>query len=172
MPNLTDETLTKRGVGKGGARAFSRLAAVRELLQEHAMELYEEYRSLAKEAVAQGKPDIAEKIIWNLIDTMPKEDGMGMVDSPASKPPKELTSGPTTPSIQIGVILGGSQPRQLEGYTPSGVIDVTPRKGEYEEIDPIEAAPSLLPLPSQAVVGGQLEDDQADVQVPMAKVIP
>jgi hypothetical protein len=146
MANLTDEALTKKGVGKGGARAFSRLAAVREFLQDQAQDLIDEYRNLAREAVAQGKPDVAEKVLWNLIDSMPKEDGVGLVDSPSSKPPKELTSGPTTPSIQIGVILGGHhQQQQLPPHQE--VIDVTPRKGEYEEINPSPPRTETEPVP-------------------------
>lgn len=132
MSDPTAKNLTKIGAGTGKVKAFSRLEAVREFLKDQAKDLIVEYRTLAMEAVAQGKPEVAEKILWNLIDSMPKEDGVGIVDSSASKPVvKEITSGPVAPTIQIGVVLGGMRPEPLQ-LPATTVIDVTPRKGENE----------------------------------------
>jgi hypothetical protein len=133
MTDLTTKDITRVGAGTGKVKPFSRLEAVREFLKDQAKDLVIAYRTLAMEAITQGKPEVAEKILWNLIDSMPKENGVGIVDAPASKPPKEVSSGSSAPAIQIGVMLGGmtKEPLQLPSTTVE-VIDVTPRKGPDE----------------------------------------
>lgn len=100
---------------------FSKSREARELLAARALELLESYISLAAEAKDAGEFEVAADIYWKLIDHNPRQDGIGIVDSPASKPVE--VSGPKGPQISIGVMLGGMKPKELE---QSSVIDVLP----------------------------------------------
>lgn len=103
---------------------FSRVKEVREALKERALELYEAYRDLAKEAQATGNLEVAEAILWKLIEHMPNEDGEGMVDISVDKPKQvEANKGST---VNIGFVLGGITPRKALPETAA--IDVVPEE--------------------------------------------
>ena len=101
------------------ANLFPRVAEAREILRERAIEILEAYLAVAAQAKAAGKDDVALDAYKWLIEHMPRTDDKGIIDSSAAKP-KEIDSGPKKPIIQIGIALGGTQPKQL----PAQVIDI------------------------------------------------
>lgn len=116
-------------IQKGSKRVyFPKVQEARDALQERALEIQEAYYALAAEAKAAGKFEVAEAVLWKLMDHMPKVDGKGIIDSPASKP-KEVT-GPIGPQIAIGIQLGGmtKEPKQIEAPVVEG--SVVPTKDE------------------------------------------
>lgn len=117
---ITEQELLKHP-SKG---PLSKVRAAREILRERAMELIESYIALAAEAKAAGKWEVAEEALWKLIDHIPKEDAVGIIDSASSK--VQEVSGSRQPTIQIGIALGGvGQSKELP---PIKVIDVDPNE--------------------------------------------
>jgi hypothetical protein len=92
---------------------FPKVKEAREALKEKALELFEEYRSMIREAREKGEYEIAAKHIQWLIEHMPMdEDGSTMVDPSVDKPKPETKA--TGPSINIGFNLGGIEsPKEL-----------------------------------------------------------
>lgn len=84
---------------------FPRVKAAREALKEKALEIYEEYKALAAKAADAGEFAVAEKVLWNLIEHMPAEEGEHLIDPSAAK--SNQTNLPMQPSIKIGIALGG-----------------------------------------------------------------
>lgn len=108
---------------KPGARTngyFSKVRQARELLAERQLEILESLISLAADAKEAGDREVAADILWKLLDHAPRDGGVGVIDSPASKPIE--TKGPTGPTIAIGISLDSAPLKQLE----ASVIDVSP----------------------------------------------
>lgn len=114
-------------VEKGSKREyFPRVREAREAIRERAIELFESYLALSAEARAAGKFEVAEKILWNLMDHVEEEDGTKMFGQSVDKP-KAIDPKSQGPSIQIGIQLGGMD--QTKALPPQ-IIEVTPIKDE------------------------------------------
>jgi len=102
--------LTKKGEKR---EYFPKVKVARELLRERAEEIFEAYMELAAQAKSEGKLEVAEEVLWKLIEHMPHEEGDRMIDSSAAKP-KEI-EGKQVPVIQIGIQLGPNKniPKEL-----------------------------------------------------------
>lgn len=99
-----------KGKGKAiaaiGGPAFSSVRKAREALKERAHELLEAYISTIKMAAAAGDYETAVKGYQHLLEHMPDEDGIKLIESSVDKP-KPGADGPKGPTIQIGVQIGG-----------------------------------------------------------------
>lgn len=105
-------------------KLFPRVAEAREALADLAKEITGEYIALAKEARAAGKYDVAEEILWKLIEHMPKDEtGATIIDSSAAEPQPVIVAAPEQKTLHIGgnLILGGMPgapvPKAIEGET-------------------------------------------------------
>lgn len=91
---------------------FPKVKEAREALKAKALEIYEMQMRIIQEAIAAGDYETAAKANQFLMEHLPDEDGVKVLDISIDKP-KEVSekSGPT---IQIGFALGGmSQPTAL-----------------------------------------------------------
>lgn len=112
-------------MGSNKENFFPRVKEAREALKEKAVQLFEEYMKLAQIAKAAGNLEVAEQILWKLIEHMPNEEGTRLIDPSGSKP-REIESN-RGPTIQIGIQLGNSKlaPKAL---TDGNTIDVEATK--------------------------------------------
>lgn len=109
---------------KIGRTPFPKVRDAREALKERAIEILETYLAIIGEARAKGNFEVAAEHTRWLIEHMPAEDLLRMIDPSAAKV-KEV-SGPAAPTIQIGIALGGVKaPKALPSVN---VIDVKPLK--------------------------------------------
>jgi hypothetical protein len=108
-----------------GGNSFPSVRKARAALKEHAKEIYETYKLLAKQAAAGGDFETAEKILWKLIEHMPEEEGERIVDASIDKKQPEQI-GHKGPSIQIGVQIGGI-PTQ-KSLPEAAIIEVMPEE--------------------------------------------
>lgn len=100
---------------------FPAVKEAREALKEKALEHYDLQLKLIMEAVNRGDIESALKANQWLLEHMPSEDGVRLIDPSAAKP-KEIESTHKGPAIQIGIQLGGiNAPKSLP---PVSVIDV------------------------------------------------
>lgn len=92
---------------------FSKVKQAREALREKALELFEGYMVLIKDAHAAQEFEVAADGYQFLMKHLPKdEEGLTLLDAPVDKITKEL--GPKGPTIQIGIALGPKvEPRAL-----------------------------------------------------------
>ena len=106
---------------------FPRIAEAREALKAKALELYELQVKIIQEAIAIGDLETASKANQWLIEHMPEQDGVRMIDVSIDKP-KEETKGQST--INIGFRLGGmSEPvARPAAKVEIDIIDVDPEK--------------------------------------------
>lgn len=100
---------------------FSKVKEAREALKQRALEVLEQYMAIIAQATAAQDYESAYKAAQWLLEHMPREDGLAIIDHSAAKVP-ESSKGPIRPTIQIGIAL--SPAKQLP---PSNVqvIDVT-----------------------------------------------
>lgn len=105
-----------------GGPSFSKVRKAREAIREHAEELYQEYRAVARHAVAKGDFETAEKVYRYLLDHITDDDGSSLM-SPSVDKPKQIEGGTKGPAITIGVAIGGLGQKQLPAVE---VIDVKP----------------------------------------------
>lgn len=111
-----------------GGPAFSSVRKARAALKEKALETYMLMLQIIKQAAAAGDYETAAKYTAWLIDHTPDEDGERIVAESIDK--KESgggQSGPSGPTIQIGLQIGGVAPKQLP--SPK-IIDVEPESGD------------------------------------------
>lgn len=96
---------------------FPRVKEAREALRAKALELYEKHIALIDKAADEGKIEAALQASQWLIEHMPAgNDGERMIDASAAKV-KEIASGPSGPTIQIGIALGpGIKPKELGSH--------------------------------------------------------
>jgi hypothetical protein len=104
---------------------FSKVKEAREALKEQALELFNTYVLIINQAINDKDYETAHKATQWLIEHMPAEDGVRMIDSSASRP-KESEQKSLGPAIQIGIALSGQPPRKA--LPPVEVIDVTDDK--------------------------------------------
>ena len=105
---------------------FSKVTQAREALKERAIEILESYMALALEAKEKGDFETSAKILWNLMEHMPNEEGTTLIDQSAAKP-KQI-EGSTGPQIQIGIAMGGL-PKYKE-LPEAQIIDITPVRSD------------------------------------------
>lgn len=107
----------------GGKLVGSKVKKVKQILKDHAEEIYQEHRQTIQLAVAAGQYEAAIKAQQYLLDHMPADEDGETVLSP-SVDKQKIDSGHKGPVIQIGLQIGGTVPaaKQIE----SQVIDVKP----------------------------------------------
>lgn len=132
---MSDDPLTRSAILKRKSYApFSSVKAARDIIRERAEEFVESYIELVAEARSKGNFDVAEKALWKLIEHAPAgTDGERVIDASAAKP-KEITSGPTGPTIQIGISLG----QQQKSLPEPVVIDIAPLESNEQPLLPKE----------------------------------
>lgn len=101
---------------------FPRVREARELLRERAQEIMESYLAICAEARQAGHQEVALNALQWLIEHMPAEEGVRVIDPSAAVQPK--LEGPQGPQIAIGINLG-TGPKALP---EAQVIDVKPLK--------------------------------------------
>lgn len=86
---------------------FSKVKEAREALKDKALELFEQYQSLIRDAIAAQDFETASKGLQFLMEHMPKdEDGVALLEPSVDKTPSQ-NKGNSGPTIKIGVMLGG-----------------------------------------------------------------
>lgn len=96
---------------------FSKVRAARELLRERASEILQQYLAVVAETQAAGEYEVAAKSLQWLIEHMPSEDdGSRIVERSVDKEQQQI-QGPTGPSIQIGIQVGGVARQTLPAAT-------------------------------------------------------
>lgn len=95
-------------------RLFSKVHEARELLKAEALDIYEGYKRMIVLAIAHKDFETADKAYRFLIEHIPAEDGVRMIDISVDKPVQ--VEGQKGPQIQIGIALGGlpSSPKLIE----------------------------------------------------------
>ena len=100
---------------------FPRVREAREALKEKALELYEMHVRIIQEALDAKEFETAAQANQWLMEHMPADDGITMIDISIDKP-KQVNPA-TGPTIQIGFALGGiDKPKELAPI----VIDIDP----------------------------------------------
>lgn len=100
---------------------FPRVKEARDALRTKALDILAKYELIIDAAIAKGDLETAGNLTKWLIEHMPAEEGVRMIDSSASKP---IESAPTAPPIQIGVLISGNENRK---FLPTAqIIDITP----------------------------------------------
>ena len=100
---------------------FPRVREAREALAARALELFELQMQIARDALANGEFEQANKAVQFLMEHMPKDsEGNTLLDPSVDK--VQVKQGPTGPTIQIGIALGSKQIKALPSVE---VIDVT-----------------------------------------------
>ena len=106
---------------------FPKVREAREALKEKALELFEAYLLIIKDAHASGNFEVAAQHMQWLIEHMPKgDDGERVIDESAAKPKSVET--PKGPTIQIGIALSPQKPKELPSVEVIDVTDVNPDK--------------------------------------------
>jgi hypothetical protein len=110
---------------------FTKVKAARELLREQADIILQKYLENVQQAMDRGDNETAAKALQWLIEHMPSEDdGTKIVDTSVDKqaPQAQQTE---RPAIQIGIQVGGVNPKQLPATKPKELpIEATVIKGE------------------------------------------
>jgi hypothetical protein len=102
---------------------FPRVKEAREALQERALSILGLYMTIINKAVQDGNLDVAAEHTRWLLEHMPAEAGVRLIDPSAAKV-KEVSIGPAgPPPIQIGIALGGITSKPA---LPPAIIDVEP----------------------------------------------
>lgn len=84
---------------------FPKVKEARAALAAKALELYEQYEATIKDAIVHGHFEVAlDNMKW-LMEHMPADDGVKMLDGSVDKQATQL--GPAMPTINIGFALGG-----------------------------------------------------------------
>ena len=115
-------------VKKGSKRVyFSKVREAREKISSEALELYDMYKGLIRDAIIAQDFETASKGLQFIMDHIPADsEGTRLLDPSVDKP-KQI-EGNKGPTIQIGFQLGGvSTPSELPI-----AIDITPKKLESE----------------------------------------
>jgi hypothetical protein len=93
---------------------FTKVKIARELLREKSEEILADYLDVVAKARDAGEYEVAAKSLQWLIEHMPAdEDGKGLVDVSVDKKQQAVVQGPTGPTIQIGIQVGGLDKKQL-----------------------------------------------------------
>ena len=108
----------------GGAYFKSSVKKARQRLQERSDEIINKWLKALDMMIAAEAWDPVNDGFRFLVEHMPKEDGVGIIDESAAKP-KMVERGPGGPVIQIGVKVGGVSTQALPEAV---VIDVNPER--------------------------------------------
>lgn len=101
---------------------FPKVKEAREALANKALELFELQMQIARDALANGDFEEANKAVQFLMEHMPDDaNGTSLLDSSVDK--AAVKTLPAGPAIQIGIALGPKQP--TKSLPPVEVIDVT-----------------------------------------------
>lgn len=101
---------------------FPKVKEAREALKAKALEIYEMQVRIIDMALAAQEFEVAAKANQFLLEHMPTEDGIRLLEGSVDKTASD--SGPKGPTIQIGIALGSQKVHELPPATT--VIDVTP----------------------------------------------
>lgn len=98
---------------------FRTVKEAREALQDRAKELLDRYLQVVMEAHAAGNHELAIKSLQYLMERMPSDDGLTMLDGSVDRQKVIEAPKQAGPSIKIGIALGGvGQPqKQLPSVT-------------------------------------------------------
>ena len=113
-------------VKKGSKRVyFSKVKEAREKISSEALELYDMYKGLIRDAIVAHDFETASKGLQFIMDHIPADsEGTRLLDPSVDKP--KQVEGNKGPTIQIGFQLGGVNiPSELPV-----AIDITPKKLE------------------------------------------
>lgn len=111
---------------KGPRTYFPHVKEAREALKARALELFDLQVRIVQDALAAQQFEVAAKANQWLIEHMPSDEGVSMIDGSVDKP-KQI-EGKTGPQINIGFQLGGvSEQKKL----PEPVIDVEPELEDH-----------------------------------------
>ena len=101
---------------------FSKVAIARQVLNEKAEELLNEYLDIVAKAKDAGDYETAAKAMQWLIDHMPADDDGGrLVEQSVDKKQQVVEKGPAGPAIQIGIQVGGTNQKALPIAKPSDI---------------------------------------------------
>lgn len=104
---------------------FGKVKEARQALASKSLELFEMYVQLIRDALAAQEFKTAQKGIQFLMEHLPKDvDGVSFLDTHIDKK-VEKDKGSSTPTIQIGIALGGQTQKALP---QADVIDVEPNE--------------------------------------------
>ena len=93
---------------KNGFANFSKVKVARQALRDKAEEILAEYMDTIAQAKSMGDHATAAKMLQWLLEHLPgDEDGSKMIDVGIDKNPTPVQTGPTGPTIQIGIAVGG-----------------------------------------------------------------
>lgn len=111
-------------------RFFGKASIAREMLKERAEEILTDFIETAKAAREAGEFETAGEMYWKLIEHMPADaPHERIVDTSVDKQPKQIEKGPTGPTINIGLALGGlPQQKKLAPAKHVEVIEAKPLK--------------------------------------------
>jgi len=98
---------------KSPSRAFPRVKEAREALREKALEILESYLETVKSAKAKGDDKLVLESLQWLMARIPEVDGQRMLDASVDAK-NQLPQGPTGPTINIGLAVGGIEPTTIE----------------------------------------------------------
>jgi hypothetical protein len=117
----------KKGAGALEKRLFPKVSIAREMLKERAEEILADFIETAKAAREAGEFEAAGDMYWKLIEHMPADTPEErIVDTSVDKQPKQLDKGPTGPTINIGLALGGLP--QQKKLAPAKTVEVVEAK--------------------------------------------
>lgn len=95
-----------------GGNYFPKVREAREALRARAVELLEKYIKIIDQAAAAGDFETADKALRFLLDHIPAEEGERVLDPSVDKPTEGRSMG-GGPQVQIGLVIGGLEPKQL-----------------------------------------------------------
>lgn len=103
---------------------FSKVKEAREAISAKALDLFNTYETLIKDAIAAQDFETASKGLQFLMEHMPKdEDGVSLLETSVDKVAK-IEKGSSGPTIKIGIALGGVTAQKE--LPPAAIIDVEP----------------------------------------------
>lgn len=103
---------------------FSKVKEARAALAAKSLDLFEQYQTLIKDAIAAQEFEVAQKGLQFLLEHLPKdEDGTTLLD-PSIDTKKVEAKGGGGPTIQIGIALGGK--KESPALPAADVIDIEP----------------------------------------------
>lgn len=115
---------------------FSRVREAREVLKAKAEEIVGLQIEIVKRGLETGKLDVAASANQWLLEHMPEEDGVKVIDVSIDKP--RQVEGHAAPSISIGFAIGGMKPLEPKAL-PAPKVEITDSQVGDSEIINAEA---------------------------------
>lgn len=104
---------------------FSKVREARDALKGQSLAIFETQLKIIQAALDSGDYETAAKANQWLLEHLPKEDGLSVLDASIDKAPPPAKQ--TGPNIQIGIALGGMNHKTLPSAT---VIDIPTESDE------------------------------------------